>query len=237
MSQYFSRPINFILSSLSEQEYQKLSPYLYSVSVSLGTTLYDVGEKIETIYFPESAIVSVIAVLEDGSSAETNLVGKTGIIGLPAILGTGCTSERIIVQATGRLLKISATIIKNQFDRSKELQKYLLAYTEYRIIETNRQTICNTYHTIEQRLARWLLRVQDLVESDRLFMTQELIAKMLGVQRSIVTIIAGIFQQAGLISYSRGQVIILDRAGLKNVACPCYSFLDREFHRIVKSQF
>ncbi|MGF1490667.1 MAG: Crp/Fnr family transcriptional regulator [Prochloraceae cyanobacterium] len=237
MSQELPRPANLILSSLPEEEYQQLSPYLYPVSLPLGTTLYDAGDKIETVYFPNETVISLIAILEEGEIAETALIGKFGIIGLPAILGTGYNTEKTIVQVADNLMKMSASVLKTQFLKGGELQRYILLYTEYRMIEINRQSVCNTYHTIEQRLARWLLRIQDLVGSQELFLTQDFIAKMLGVNRSSVTIIAGILQRAGMISYSRGKVTILDRVALEDTTCQCYFFLKQEYERVLESQF
>jgi len=237
MSEESPRPVNRILSSLPEEEYQQLSPYLYPASLPLGTTLYDIGDKIETVYFPNETAISLIAILEDGDLAETTLIGQIGIAGLPAILGTGYASEQTVVHSADNVLKISAAVLKTQFLQGGELQRYLLLYTEYRMIEINRQTACNTYHTIEQRLARWLLRIQDLVGSQDLFLTQDFIAKMLGVTRSSVTIIAGILQRAGMIGYSRGKITILDRVALENTTCQCYFFLKQEYERVLESQF
>ena len=231
MPQDKSRSLNCLLSSLPEIEYQRLEPYLTSVKLPLSTILYEVSEKIETVYFPQTALISLVSTLKNGATTEISLIGGTGIVGLPVCLGSGYSKNRAIVQVAGGAFKISAQVFKQEFDRGGELQKSILNYTETRLNEVAQLAICNVHHTIEQRLARWLLMVQDLIQSDEMFLTQEFIGNMLGVQRSGVTIAAGILQQAGSISYVRGKIRIKSRENLENVACECYELFYENFYR------
>lgn len=231
MSQDKSRSANRLLSSLPEAEYNRLEPYLTLVKVPLGMVIYEAAEKIKTVYFPETALISLVSTLKNGATSEIGLIGGTGVVGLSVCLGSGYSKHRAIIQVPGGALKISARILKQEFDRGGELQKLLLRYTETRLDEVAQLAICNAHHKIEQRLARWLLTVQDLIQSDKLPLTQEFLGNMLGVQRSGVTLSAGILQQAGLISYSRGKIKIKSRQQLENVACECYELFYKNFHR------
>ncbi len=231
MSQDHSHSANRLLAALPEIEYQRLEPYLTPASMTLGTVLYEASEKIETVYFPNTALISVVNILSDGLTTEIGIIGGTGVIGLPVILSNGYSSNRAIVQIPDHALKISAIVLKREFDRGEELQRVLLNYTQTRLNETAQIAVCNRHHTIEERLARWLLTVQDLTQSNQLPLTQEFISNMLGVRRSGVTIAAGILQSAGLIRYSRGKITILTRSALENSACECYGLFRDNFYR------
>ena len=231
MSQDLSRQANRILAALPEAEYQRLEPYLTSVSVARGTVLYEAGERIETIYFPKTSLISLVNILSDGATTEVGLVGATGMVGLPVIFGSNYSISRAIVQIPDHALKISAIILKQEFDRGGELQRQLLRYSNLRLQETCQLAVCNRHHTIEERLARWLLTVQDLIQADELPLTQEFVGHMLGCRRSGVTITAGILQQSGLIRYARGRIRILDREAMEDVACECYRLFYDNFYR------
>ena len=231
MSQDRSRSANRILSSLPEIEYQRLEPYLISVKLTLGEVFYEPLEKIETVYFPKKALISLVSTLKNGATSEVGLIGGTGMVGLPVLLGNGCSKNRAVVQVADGAFKISAQILKQEFERGGKLQRLLLQYTENRLDEVSQLAVCNAHHTIEERLARWLLTVRDLIQSDELPLTQEFIGDMLGVQRSGVTIAAGIVQRAGLIKYSRGKIKIIDSRGLEDVACECYELFYDRFYR------
>jgi CRP-like cAMP-binding protein len=222
---------NRLLSALPENEYQRLEPHLKSVCLSVGTVVYEASEKIETVYFPNNSLISLVSTLKNGATTEIALVGGTGMVGLPVILGNDHSSQRAIVQVADGAIKISALILKQEFDRGGELQKILLRYVETRLREVAQLAVCNRHHTIEERLARWLLTVQDLIQSDKLPLTQEFIGNMLGVRRSGVTIAAGILQKAGMISYSRGKITILNREALEDTACECYELYHDNFYR------
>ena len=231
MSQDRSLSANRLLSSLPELEYQRLEPHLFPIKLSLGKVFYEASEKIETVYFPQTALISLVSVLDNGATTEIGLIGGTGIVGLPVLLGSGYSKHRAIVQVADGALKISAKVLKQEFERGGELQRLLLDYTETRMDEVAQLAVCNAHHSIEKRLARWLLTVLDLIQSDELPLTQEFLGNMLGVRRSGVTLSAGILQRAGLISYSRGKIKILDRQRLENTACECYQLFYKHFYR------
>jgi CRP-like cAMP-binding protein len=231
MTQDHSRSANRLLAALPEDEYNRLKPYLVSESLTVGTVFYEASAKIETIYFPNRALVSLVNTLSNGATTEIGIIGGTGMIGLPVILGDGYSSQRAIVQVADGTLKISAVILKQEFDRGGKLQQILLKYAHTRLSEVAQLAVCNRHHTIEERLARWLLTVQDLTQSDKLPLTQEFIGNMLGCRRSGVTIAAGTLQQAGLISYARGKITILNRHALEAGACECYQLFHDNFYR------
>ena len=231
MSQDRSRSANRLLASLPESEYLRLEPYLTRVSLAVGTVFYETSETIETVYFPNTALISLVSILKNGATTEISLVGGTGMVGLAAILGDGISPNRAIVQVADSAMKISALALKQEFERGGMLQQNLLNYTANRLNETAQLAVCNCHHTIEERLARWLLIARDLTQSNKLPLTREFISKMLGVNRSKVTIAAGIFQQAGIIRNDRGTIAITDSEALKNVACECYQLYHDNFYR------
>ncbi len=223
--------INRLLAALPEIVYRRLEPYLTFVSLPVGEICYEALEEIDTVYFPDTALISLVSTLSDGFTSEISLVGSTGMIGLPVILGSSYSQHRAFVQVSGSIVKISASILKHEFDTGGELQKLLLAYVEDRLNEVAQLSICNRHHNIEERMARWLLMVQDLVQSDELFLTQEFIGQMLGVNRPGVTLTAGTFQRSGLIRYTRGKITILNRNALEDIACECYQLFHKHFYQ------
>lgn len=226
-----SRSANRLLKALPEDEYSRLEPHLIPVSLPVGTVFYEASEKIETVYFPKSALISLVNTLSTGTTTEIGIIGGTGIVGLPVILGDGYSSQRAIVQVAGDALKISAFVLKQEFDRGGKLQKVLLNYAQTRLNEVAQLAVCNRHHTIEERLARWLLTVQDLTQFEELPLTQEFISNMLGCRRSGVTIAANTLQGAGLISYTRGKIHILNRSALEEACCECYQLFYNNFYR------
>ena len=231
MPQDRSRSANRLLANLPEVEYQRLEPYLNSVSLSVGTVFYEASEKIETVYFPNNSLISLVSTLSNGSTTEVSLVGGTGMVGLPVIFGSKYSHSRAIVQVPNGATKISAQVLKQEFDRGGELQRQLLIYANTRLKEVAQLAVCNRHHTIEERLARWLLIVRDLTQSDNLPLTQEYMSHMLGVRRSGVTIAAGILQKAGLINYTRGKINIVDNQALEDASCECYRLFYNNFYR------
>ena len=231
MSQGYSRSANRLLSELPEAEYERLEPYLTSVSLTIGTIFYEASDRIETIYFPSTSVISLVNTLENGATTEVSLIGGTGMIGLPAILGNGISKNRAIVQVADSAMKISAEILKQEFKRGGELQNVLHRYTETRIDELSQLAVCNAHHTIEERLARWLLVTSDLVQSNNLPLTQEFLSTMLGVRRSGVTLAAQIIQRAGIITYRRGRITIINREALEDTSCECYGLFHDNFYR------
>lgn len=223
--------INRLLTALPENEYRRLEPYLTFASLPMGEICYEASEKIDTVYFPNTALISLVSTLSDGFTTEVSLVGCAGMVGLPVILGSGYSQHRAIVQVPGSISKVSALILKHEFEKGGELQKLLLGYVENRINEIAQLSICNRHHNIEQRMARWLLMVQDFVQSDEIPLTQEFIGQMLGVRRPAVTLTAGVFQRSGSIRYSRGKITIVDRQALEEVACECYQLFHKHFYK------
>ena len=216
---------------MPKAEYKRLELYLTSVSVSLGTVLYEASEKIETIYFPNTSLISLVHTLKNGATTEVSLIGDTGMIGLSAILGDSISQNRAVVQVPNCAMKISAKILKQEFKRGGELQNVIHRYIQTRIDEITQLAVCNAHHTIEERLARWLLTTSDLIQSDKLPLTQEFLGNMLGVRRSGVTLAAQTIQRAGIIDYRWGKITILNRQALEETSCECYQLFYDHFYR------
>jgi len=228
-----STPANRILAALPEADYQRLVPHLEPVALSIGQVLHEPHEAVEQVYFPTDAMVSFVALMEDGSTAEAGLIGREGIVGLAVVLGGGCITNHAVVQIEGEALRMSAAVLKTEFDRREELYRQLLLYTQALLTQVSRSAACNTLHSLEQWLARWLLSAQDSTQKDVLPLTHEFIAKMLGTGRPGVTEIAGAFSRAGLIHYRRGKITIVNRKGLEATACECYDIIKSEFSRLL----
>ncbi|MBD2743596.1 Crp/Fnr family transcriptional regulator [Coleofasciculus sp. FACHB-1120] len=227
---------NRLLAALPAEEYERLVPHLQLVSLPLNQVLYEVGVPIEYVYFPQQGIVSLLSVLEDGSTVEAGMVGNDGMVGLPVILGGNKTSNRALVQVTGNGMRMKAELLKSEFNRGKALQSLLLRYTQAMLTQVSQGVACNRMHTLEERLARWLLTVQDRVESNQFPLTQEFIAQMLGTRRSGVTVAAGTLSKAGTISYSRGKITILNQGDLEAISCECYGIIKAEFSRLLDTE-
>ena len=236
MSEQVEKPTNQILAALPEKEYQRLAPHLELVFLPLSEVLLEPNEPVKEVYFPQQAMISLVSIMMDGSTTEIGLVGNEGMIGLSAILGGNSTTSRSIVQISGTAVRLPAEILKQEFNRGEKLQKLLLLYTQALLTQVSQSAACNRQHTIEERLARWLLSVHDCVLQDELPLTQEFIANMLGIRRSGVTVAAGILQQAGMISYSRGKIKILNQEDLEATACECYRLVQSEFIRLLGSR-
>jgi CRP-like cAMP-binding protein len=224
--------VNRILAALPELTYQRLTSQLEEVKLSQGEILYQANEAIEYVYFPTEAVISLVSLMEDGSSTEICLVGKEGMLGLPIILGDNVSSHLAIAQISGNAIKIHANAIEQEFARGEELQKLLLLYTKARLTAIGQLAACNRQHVIEARLSRWLLSVSDSLDRQDFMVTQESIANMLGVRRSGVNAAASILQQTGLVRYSRGQITILNRPALEKTACECYQLVKNEYSRL-----
>ncbi len=227
---------NQLLASLPAAEYQRLKPHLHRRTLPLGEVLYRPMEPITHLYFPITALLSWISLLEDGSLTEIALVGNEGFAGLPAIWGGLLTPNGMIVQFAGDVMVIDAISLNQEFRRNGELSKLIFLYMQAVFTQVAQNAMCNRQHTTEERLARWLLSVQDSVQEDELALTHEFMAKMLGIRRSSVTVTAGILQQAGMIRYTRGRLSILDRPGLEATACECYRIVQNEYNRLLGSR-
>lgn len=228
--------INHILSALPEIEYQRLAPYLEEISLDSGQILQEPDELFEYVYFPNKAMISLVSIMTDGSTTEIGLVGNEGMVGLPVILGGQSTLSRSIVQIPGSAMKLPAIVLQQEFLHCQKLKQLLLLYTQALLTHISQSAACNRQHTIEERLARWLLSVQDCVLSNELPLTQEFISNMLGTRRSGVTVAAGKLQKKGIIRYNRGQITIIDQKALEATSCECYRLVQSEFLRLLGSR-
>lgn len=226
--------VNQLLAALPEEEYQRLLPHLENVDLTSGEVLAEPGETMTEVYFPTLAMISLVSIMENGSTTEISLVGKEGMVGLPVFLGGNSTTSRAIVQIEGTALKLNGSILKKEFDKGGELQRLLLLYTQALFTQASQNAACNRQHNIEERLARWLLTARDSVMKDELYLTQEFISQMLGTRRSGVTVAAGALQRAGMIRYTRGKITILNREALNHTACECYHLIKNEYIRLLK---
>ena len=227
---------NQILASLPAGERERLYPHLKLVEMPLGAVVYESGATLRHMYFPASCIVSLLYVLEDGSSAEIAVVGNEGAIGVALFMGGETTPSRAIVQSAGLAYRLTGRRLKDEFKRHGQMLHLLLRYTQSLIMQMAQTAICNRHHSVHQQLCRWLLLSLDRLPSNKLTMTQELIANMLGVRREGVTEAAGKLQKLGVIRYSRGQITVLDRPKLEQLSCECYVAVRKETDRLAHSQ-
>ncbi|WP_026259054.1 Crp/Fnr family transcriptional regulator [Uliginosibacterium gangwonense] len=224
---------NLLLAALPDAEWERWSTQLESVDMPLGDVLYESGHKLTHVYFPTTALVSILYVMEDGASAEIAIVGFEGIVGVSLFMGGETTPSRAVVQSAGRGYRLKANLLLQEFNRAGPVLHLLLRYTQALITQMSQTAVCNRHHSLDQQLCRWLLLSLDRLESNELVMTQELIANMLGVRREGVTEAAGHLQEAGLISYHRGHIKVLDRAGLEQRTCECYAVVKKEYDRLL----
>ena len=224
---------NHLLAALLDAEFDRLSPHLEPIMMRLGDLLYESGGKLSYVYFPTSAIVSLHYVLENGSSSEIAGVGNEGILGVSVFMGGNTTPSRAIVQTGGHGYRLPAHVLMDEFNRAGPVMRLLLRYTQALLTQMAQTAVCNRHHSVEQQLCRWLLLTLDRLQGTDLTMTQELIANMLGVRREGVTEAAGRLQGYGYISYRRGHITVLDRAGLERDVCECYGVVKKEFARLL----
>jgi CRP-like cAMP-binding protein len=224
---------NHLLAALPDAESQRWLPQLEPVEMPLGQVLYESGGTLSHVYFPTTAIVSLLYVMENGASAEIAVVGNEGIVGISLFMGGDSTSSRAVVQSAGLGLRLKAQIMKDDFNRAGPVLHLLLRYTQALITQMAQTAVCNRHHSLDQQLCRWLLLSLDRLQGNELVMTQELIANMLGVRREGVTEGALKLQQAGLIRYARGHISVLDRDGLAKRSCECYAVVKKEYDRLL----
>jgi CRP-like cAMP-binding protein len=224
---------NQLLDALPEAEWLRWQPQLELVDLPLGMVLYESGTTMGHVYFPTSAIVSLLYVLENGASAEIAVVGHEGVVGISIFMGGGSTPSRAVVQSAGKGLRLRSGAMRDEFGRSSPVMHLLLRYTQALITQMTQTAVCNRHHSLDQQLCRWLLLSLDRLPGDNLVMTQELIANMLGVRREGVTEAALSLQRAGLISYARGHIKVLDRPGLELRTCECYQVVKTEYDRLL----
>lgn len=222
-----------LLAALPDDVCDRLFPSLERIELPLGQALYESGDHLNHVYFPTTAIVSLLYVIENGASAEIAVVGNESIVSIALFMGGETMANRAVVQSAGHAYRLKGQLLKQEFNRSGALQHLLLRYTLALLTQMAQTAVCNRHHSVDQQLCRWLLLSFDRLSSDTLHMTQELIANMLGVRREGVTEAAGKLQSAGLIHYSRGRITVLDRAGLETRVCKCYEVVRKEFLRLL----
>ena len=224
---------NHLLATLPSADYKRLRPELERVPLALGQVLYESGSGQAYVYFPTDSIVSLLYVMQNGSSAEIAVVGNEGVVGIALFMGGETTPSRAVVQSAGSAYRCRDSLLKIEFERGGTLQHLLLRYTQALITQMTQTAACNRHHAVEQQLCRWLLLSLDRLHSSELTMTQALIANMLGVRREGVTEAAGNLQAAGLIHYSRGKITVLDRPTLEARTCECYAVVKHEYDRLL----
>jgi CRP-like cAMP-binding protein len=227
---------NLLLAVLPPSEWQRWLPQLEAVDLPLGRVLYESGATQTHVYFPTSAIVSLLYVMEDGASAEIAVVGREGLVGVSLFMGGESTPSRAVVQSAGVGWRMRAAVLKQEFERSGPVLNLLLRYTQALITQMAQTAVCNRHHSLDQQLCRWLLLSLDRLQGSELVMTQELIANMLGVRREGVTEAALNLQRDGLIRYARGRITALDRTGLESRSCECYAVVKQEYDRLLPDQ-
>ena len=225
---------NQLLAALPAAEWQRWMPQLEAIELPLGKVLYESGSTLSHAYFPTTAIVSLLYVLENGSSAEIAVVGNEGLVGISLFMGGESTPSRAVVQSAGKGLRLPAQVIKDEFKHAPVLH-LLLRYTQALITQMSQTAVCNRHHSLDQQLCRWLLLSLDRLQGNELVMTQELISNMLGVRREGVTEAALQLQASGLIRYSRGRIVVLDRPGLEKRTCECYGVVKKEYDRLLSA--
>jgi CRP-like cAMP-binding protein len=222
-------PANKLLAALPRREYQRLLPGLEEIPLLFEKVLYEAGELIFDVYFPTSGIVSLLAAVEDRATLEVGLVGREGMVGVPAFMGVEASHNRAVVQGAGFALRMGARVFRKECDDGGSLPRLLRRYTHSLLTQISQSAVCNRFHPIDARLARWLLMTRDRMCADEFRLTQEFLSNMLGVRREGVNKAAGRLQQQHLITYSRGTLTILNPAGLEAVACQCYEIIRQEY--------
>ena len=226
---------NHLLAALPPAEWARWEPSLEFVELELSQVLYESGSTLEHVYFPVTAIVSLLYVMQNGASAEIAVVGNEGLVGISLFMGGESTPSRAVVQSAGVGFRLPAQIVKDEFNRAGPVMHVLLRYTQALITQMAQTAVCNRHHSLDQQLCRWLLLSLDRLKGNELVMTQELIANMLGVRREGVTEGAIKLQDADLISYSRGRITVLNRKGLEARTCECYAVVKKEYDRLLPS--
>jgi CRP-like cAMP-binding protein len=233
MPEFPSPEQNLLLATLTPQERERLYPHMELAELELGQVLYERDAAMDDVYFPTDCIVSLLYVMEDGASAEIAVVGKEGVTGVGLCMGNEVSTSQALVQSAGHAYRLSGEALKDEFRRNGRFHDRVLRYTQALLTQMAQTAVCNRHHTVDQQLCRWVLLSLDRLPSNKLVMTQQLIANMLGVRREGVTEAAGKLQKAGIIRYSRGRIAGLDRDRLEELCCECYSVVKHEFDRLL----
>ncbi len=228
--------LNHLLAALPAADWARWQPQLEWVEMPLGQALYEPGRTMSHVYFPTNAIVSLLYVMADGSSAEIAVVGRDGVVGIALFMGGGSMPSRAVVQSAGEGWRLRGPVMLEEFNTSHPVMHLMLRYTQALITQMAQTAVCNRHHLLDQQLCRWLLLSMDRLVGDELVMTQELIANMLGVRREGVTEAALKLQRDGLIRYARGRITVLDRPGLEARTCECYGVVKAEYDRLLPAR-
>ena len=224
---------NFLLAALSEDDFERVKSKMESVSFKLGEVLYESGEKMEYVYFPTTAIISLLYIMENGATAEIGVVGNDGILGVSLFMGGETTTSRAVIQSAGKAVRMKIKDMKAEFALGGRFQALLLRYTQALMTQISQTAVCNRLHSIEQQLCRWLLLSHDRLDSDKLVMTHDLISNMLGVRREGITLAAQKLATQKLIINTRGTMTVIDRQGLESAVCECYKVVNEEYNRLL----
>jgi len=224
---------NFLLATLPAVEFVRVQTKLEPVSLKLGEVLYESGDKMDYVYFPTTAIVSMLYIMENGSTAEIGIVGNDGLLGVSLFMGGDTTTSRAIIQSAGDAFKMKAKDLKDEFALGGVFQQMLLRYTQALMTQISQTAVCNRLHAVEQQLCRWLLLSHDRLDSDKLVMTHDLISNMLGVRREGITLAAQKLAKRKLIKNARGTITVIDRQGLEAAVCECYQVVNDEYNRLL----
>jgi len=224
---------NHLLAALPDAELRRLAPWLQQVALQPGRVLYESGRTILHAYFPTTSLVSILYEFDDGASAETAITGNEGMVGIAVYMGGGSRLGRAVVLTAGHAFRLGALALKDEFERTGPLMHLLLRYAQALITQTAQTAVCNRHHALDQRLCRWLLLCLDRSQCDDIAITQQVIAHMLGVRRESVTEAALKLQKLGLIQCGRGRIAVLDRRGLEQRSCECYSAVRKEYDRLL----
>ena len=228
--------MNQLIHALPAELLQRWQPLLQPVELSAGSVLYEVGSSPSHVYFPTDSIISLLSMTDAGASSEVAVVGNEGVVGIGLFMGGGTMPNRAVVQRAGRGMLLEASIIRREFYSSSPVMRLLLRYTQALISQVGQIAVCNRLHALRQQLCRWLLMSLDRLQGNELITTQLLIAQMLGVRREGVTEAASQLRRDGLIHYSRGRILITDRAGLERQCCECYAVVSKEYRRLLPVQ-
>ena len=224
---------NYLLAALPEKEYVRIQSKLEPVSFKLGEVLYESGDKMEYLFFPTTAIISMLYIMENGATAEIGVVGNDGLIGNALFMGGETTNSRAIIQSAGDAFIMKAADAKAEFALGDVFQQILLRFTQALMTQISQTAVCNRLHAVEQQLCRWLLLSHDRLDSNELVMTHDLISNMLGVRREGVTLAAQKLAKRKLIKNVRGTITVIDRQGLEEAVCECYKVVNNEYNRLL----
>lgn len=224
---------NYLIAALPKAEIARLEQKFEKVSFKLGHVLYETGDMMDYAYFPTTAIISLLYVMENGATAEIGIVGNDGLIGVSLFMGGDTTTSRAIIQSAGEAVRMSVAEVKAEFKRGGVFQELLLRYTQAMMTQISQTAVCNRLHNVDQQLCRWILLSHDRLDDDRLVMTHDLISNMLGVRREGVTIAAQKLAKRKLITNDRGTITVIDRQGLENAVCECYKVVNDEYNRLL----